>query len=415
METRKLRLEWLDPKQLKENPNNWRRHGGAQTLALKSVLAEVGWAGTLLLNERTGRLIDGHLRKKIARSGEKVPVLIGSWTEEEEKKILASFDTIGSMAETDRTALENLIASIQFESSALGSLLEEFAGEASFQMFEPDELKEPADQVERADELQKKWGTATGQLWRGGLQSLICGDARDDGLVKRLLAGTNRRFREIICDPPYGTSYSEKTAWMQKHGGQRKRAPIENDALKPKEMRKLFADVLRVGAEHAEPGASMYATVPSGTLLPYFIAAVEDSGFSYKHSLVWLKNGMVMGRGDYHYKHESILYAWLENGPHYFIADRTQSSVLEFDRPQASPLHPTTKPVALIARLVMNSSRKGECVYDPFCGSGTTLVASEQLERIGFGVELDPRFVAVGLERLSSLGAKMRLIEGPRR
>lgn len=151
-------------------------------------------------------------------------------------------------------------------------------------------------------------------------------------------------------------------------------------------------------------------SVPSGSMLPYFIAGLEDGGFTFKHSLAWIKNSMVLGRGDYHYRHETILYGWLPNGAHYFTSDRTQDSVFEIDRPQASPFHPTTKPIGLVARMIMNSSRKGELVFDPFCGSGTTLLACEQLGRIGFGVELDPRYVAVTLERLSALGLKPRLL-----
>ena len=198
---------------------------------------------------------------------------------------------------------------------------------------------------------------------------------------------------------------------MQKNRAQRKRKPIENDSLKPEEIRKLFGGVLRLAAKFAEPGAAVYATVPSGDMLPFFIAGLEDGGFTFKHSLVWVKNSIVLGRGDYHYRHETILYGWLPNGAHYFIADRKLDSVFEIDRPPASPYHPTTKPLELMARLIMNSSRKGEVVFDPFCGSGTTLLSCEQLGRIGVGVELDPRYIAVTLERLSALGLKPKLIK----
>lgn len=411
----RLRLEWLDPKELQDNPHNFRRHGSIQTQAMRAITDEVGWVGALLLNDRNKRLLDGHLRKKTARKGEKVPVLCGWFSEKQERKILATFDGIGSMAEIDRIAFENLIGSLRFESSALDAVLQQILGDAPLELIRtPGELSEPVDQIERADELRKKWKTATGQLWQAGAQSLICGDARDPSVVNRVLPRSSQSIDETVADGPYGVDYSKKTQWMQKHGAQRRRAPIENDSLAAPEIRKLFSAALKNAAARSAPGASIYATVPSGTLLPIFIAALEDSGFSFKHSLVWLKNSMVLGRSDYHYKHETILYGWLENGPHYFIADRTQSSVLEYDRPQASPFHPTTKPIGLIARLIMNNSRKGDSIYDPFCGSGTTLLASEQLERMGFGVELDPGFVAVALERLSLLGLKPRLIEGPR-
>jgi DNA modification methylase len=120
---------------------------------------------------------------------------------------------------------------------------------------------------------------------------------------------------------------------------------------------------------------------------------------------------MVLGRCDYHYRHEPILYGWLENGPHYFCDDRTQDTIFQVDRPAASEFHPTTKPTQLIARMIGNSSRAGELVYDPFCGSGSTLVAAHQLDRVGYGVEIDPAYVAVTLERLSAFGLKPELVK----
>jgi hypothetical protein len=233
---KELRLEWLNRAELKDNPKNWKQHHNGQLLALRDIIAEVGWAGALLFNERTGRLIDGHARKKIAKKGEKIPVLVGSWTEEEERKILLTLDPIGSMAAADRTALDELIASVRFESSALGIVLEQLAGEAAWQSIGPPELKEPADNFERADELKKKWSTAEGQLWQVGNHRIICADCRDEALLKWLWAQSSLRLRLVWTDPPYGVGYGAKTAWMQRHGAQRKRAPIENDSLESLEL-----------------------------------------------------------------------------------------------------------------------------------------------------------------------------------
>jgi DNA modification methylase len=137
---------------------------------------------------------------------------------------------------------------------------------------------------------------------------------------------------------------------------------------------------------------------------------LEDGGFSYRHCLIWVKQTHVLRRNDYHYRHEPILYGWLENGPHYFIDDSTQDSVFEIDRSMASEWHPTTKPIELIARIVANSSRPGELVYDPFCGSGSTILAAHQLRCVGYGCEIDPGYVAVALERLSLLGLKPEVV-----
>ncbi|MGO9449643.1 MAG: DNA-methyltransferase [Candidatus Binataceae bacterium] len=126
-----------------------------------------------------------------------------------------------------------------------------------------------------------------------------------------------------------------------------------------------------------------------------------------------MKQHFVIGLGDYQQRHESVLYGWREDGSHFFIHDRCQSSVFEVDKPRASDLHPTTKPLALVARMIANSSRPGEIVYDPFCGSGSTIAAAAQLKRIGYGCELDPSYLAVELERLTLLGLKPELRRQP--
>jgi DNA modification methylase len=405
-----LRLEWWDPEELGENPRNWRRHPNAQKVAMREVLAEVGWAGAALYNKITGRLIDGHLRKKVVKKGQKIPVLVGSWTEEQEAKILLTLDPIAAMATADRGAIDELIASVKFESSTLNSILETLPGDASWQNIGFDELKDPADHLERADELKKKWKTAEGQLWEAGPHRVICGDSTNEAVVARLWRDPDQRFRMLWTDPPYGVNYAEKTLWMEKHGAQKKRKAIKNDSLTPNEIRKFFGSALRVAISHAEPGATIYSTVPSGSMLPFFIGGLEDGGFTFKQSLVWLKNSMVLGRSDYSYRHETLLYGWIENHAHYFVHDRTQDSVFEIRRPTVSNLHPTTKPVELIARMIANSSRPGELVYDPFCGSGSVLLSAHQLERVAYGVEIDSGYVAVSLERLAALGPKPKLV-----
>jgi DNA modification methylase len=127
--------------------------------------------------------------------------------------------------------------------------------------------------------------------------------------------------------------------------------------------------------------------------------------------LIWLKQQFVLGMSDYHYKHEAVLYGWLGNGAHYWAGDRSQDSIFEVDRPHVSDLHATTKPVELVERMIANSSRPTEGIYDPFCGSDTTLVACERIGRIGYGVEIDPAYAAVILERMSALNLKPELVE----
>jgi DNA modification methylase len=401
-------LRRVRAKDLLANPKNWRRHPKAQADALRGLLAEVGYADALLAQELPDgklMLIDGHLRAETTPDA-LVPVLVLDVTEQEADKLLATIDPLATMAEADADRIVALLKTVQTDSAAVQELLRRTAGDRLWKLVHPHEVDEAEVSPERADELRAKWCTQPGQVWQIGLHRLVCGDCTDATVVAQLWGDGRLRFRLLWTDPPYGVSYSAKTAWMERHGAQRTRRPIKNDDLTPEEVAALFTRALAIATENAESGASMYATIPAGPMLPVFIAAMENGGFSYRHSLVWVKQNFVLGRADYHYRHEPILYGWLKNGPHFFTDDRTQDSVFEVDRPTVSELHPTTKPVELIARMVANSSRPGELVYDPFSGSGSTLLAAHQLGRLGYGSEIDPGYVAVTLERFSLLGLK---------
>ncbi len=405
-------LRRVPANELVPNPKNWRLHPKAQADALRGLLAEVGYADALLVRELPdGRLmiINGHLRAETTPDTV-VPVLVLDVTEEEADKILLTLDPLASMAKSDAERIGLLLTTVRTDNEAVQDLLKRIAGPELWQTIHPEEMEEVAVSPERADELQEKWGTESAQLWQAGPHRIVCGDCTNFDVVARLMGIDLPSIRMIWADPPYGTDYGAKTAWLDQHGGGRRRRAIENDLLKPLELQKLFATALDLSRPYALAGAAIYATVPS-VYLKYFIQGLEDGGFSYHHCLVWLKQAHVLGRSDYHYRHEPILYGWLENGAHYFTDDRTQNSIFEIDRPLTSELHPTTKPVELVARMVANSSRPGEVVYDPFSGSGSTIVAAHQLGRIAYGCEIDPGYVAVVLERLSLLGLKPEVTE----
>ena len=406
-----LRLEWLDPKDLAENPFNWKKHPAQNLGTIRDVLDEVGWAGALLFNETTNRLIDGHARKKVAKDS-KVPVLIGNWTPEQEAKILLTLDPLASLAETDGAKVKELLARVNTDSKAIGALLERIAGQDAWQVVnEPKPILDPEAQIDKAAELKAKWGTAPGQLWQMADHRILCGDCREKGDLERLWRDGGQ-LRVIWTDPPYGVEYAAKNAYLNRSDrGNRIQVPIENDNLSASETGTLFKQALEVAKQFAEPGAVCYATVPGGPLLVYFVQALQASGFEFKHQLVWVKQQFVIGMADYHHRFEPILYGWLPNGAHYFVDDRTQDDVFEVDKPHVSDLHSTQKPVELCARMIANSSRRGEVIYDPFAGSGSSLLAAHQLGRVGYGVEIDPRYVAVTLERLSTLGLKPELKE----
>jgi DNA modification methylase len=407
-ELRRVRASELLP-----NPKNWRTHPHAQAAALRDLLGEIGYAGALLARETaTGQLelLDGHLRAETTPNAE-VPVLILDLTEQEADTLLLSFDPLGAMAQADSKRVEQLLTSVRTDSEAVRALLERVAGEAAAQALNQRPSGEPPEpELDRADALRMKWGTARGQVWQVGSHRLVCGDSRDRAVVAQLWADEGPRLRMVWTDPPYGVDYAAKNAYLNRSDrGNRIQKPIAND--QPAEVHALLASALALARERALEGAVCYATVPSGPLLPGFINALNTSGFTFRHLLFWLKQSFVIGLSDYHPRHEVILYGWLANGAHYWGGGRSQDSVFEVDRPRVSDLHPTTKPVELVARMIANNSRPTEVVYDPFCGSGTTLVACERLGRIGFAAEIDSGYAAVALERLAAMGLTPALVK----
>ena len=398
---------------LLRNPKNWRRHPKAQADALRGLLAEVGYADALLARELPdGRLmiIDGHLRAETTPDS-MVPVLVLDVTEEEADKILLTLDPLAAMAESDAERIKALIQTVRTESPAVEQLFRRTAGDRLWEILHPDEVIEVEVSPERADELREKWQTEAGQVWQVGPHRIICADCTDESQVGRLWSGESSPVRLLWTDPPYGVSYAYKNRLLNRSDrGNRIQKPIVNDHLSEAETGALFGDGLAVASKYCEPGACVYATVPGGPLLGRFISALEAAGFAFKSTLVWVKNHFVLGMSDYHFRHELVLYGWLPNGAHFWNGDRSHDSVFEVDRPQTSDLHPTTKPVELIARMIANSSGPAEVVYDPFCGSGSTIVAAHQLGRVGFGCEIDPAYVAVELERLAMLGLRPELV-----
>jgi DNA modification methylase len=404
-------LRRVKAKELRHNPKNWRRHPQAQADALRGLLSEIGYADALLAREQADgslMLIDGHLRAETTPDTV-VPVLVVDVTEDEADKLLLTLDPLAGMAQADSERIKALLATVKSDDEAVGALLEMIADQAEPRENQPGPWVDPEPQIDQAAELQKHWGTAQGQIWQIGSARLACGDSTDAALVARLFQ--DRKARMVWTDPPYGVSYASKNEYLNRGDrGNRIQKPIVNDDLSSIQLRELFRHALRQALEHAVTGAVCYASVPSGPLLPMFIAGYNDSGFSFKHQLIWLKQQFVIGMSDYHYRYESILYGW-RDGAHYFVDDRSQSNVFEVDKPHINDRHPTSKPTELVGRMIANSSRPGEIVYDPFCGSGTTLVSAHQLRRIGYAMEIDLGYAAVTLERMTQLGLKPELIE----
>jgi DNA modification methylase len=309
---------------------------------------------------------------------------------------------LATLAEPDDAVLADLLSKLEQQGDLLASgfYVQEFTElrgrlEAAnpAPVAEEDEIPEPQEGPTRVQ---------PGEVWALGRHRVMCGDSTDGAAVGELFG--EARARMVWTDPPYGVSYGRKEAELREAGyGMGNHASIVNDDLSMGDTEVLVRGALGIGCAFSVPGASLYVACPPDTLLPHFIAAVAASGFEYRHSLVWVKQQFVFGRCDYHYRHETILYGWKTDGPHYFVDDHTKHSVFEYDKPHRSELHPTMKPVALVADMVRNSSLSGEIVYDPFLGSGTTLIAAEQLGRVCYGMEIAPRYCDVILARWEAL------------
>lgn len=386
---RVVELVRVPASELRANPKNWRRHPQAQRAALRGLLEEVGFADALLARrDDDGQLvlIDGHLRREESAPDAELPVLILDVTEEEADKILLTLDPLASMAEPDPDAVAELLRGITTSSGAVEALLDRIAREAN--------ARTPKPEVD-ADEVPaypKKAITKPGDLWRLGEHRLLCGDARSPEAMARLVDGN--AMDVLWTDPPYGVSYVGKTAEALTLSGDDAAGLVE-----------LLTEAFAVADGVLVPGARVYVAHPAGALSLAFGGAFAGTGWRLHQTLCWVKDRMVLGHADYHYRHEPILYGYKAaegrrgRGSRNWYGGNDQDTVLEIPRPDASREHPTMKPVELVAQCLRNSSRAGHRVLDPFCGSGSTLIACEAVGRIGYGLEIDPAYVDVAVKR----------------
>lgn len=236
-----------------------------------------------------------------------------------------------------------------------------------------------------------------GDIWQLGEHRLMCGDSTDATDVALLMNGDKADL--FITDPPYGVSYSEKNAYLNSIApANRIQVPIKNDTMTEEQTFEFWKKVFKQAHDNTKDVMSYYCFGAQRGDLLLLLLALKESELQPKHGLVWVKNNHVLGRCDYNYKHEPITYGWKPNGTHIFYGGFC-TSVLEFAKPQKSELHPTMKPVPLIAQLITNSSKEGDSVLDLFGGSGTTLIAAEQLHRKCYMMELDEHYCDVIIAR----------------
>ena len=246
----------------------------------------------------------------------------------------------------------------------------------------------------------------------GGKHRLLCGDSTKAEDVTRLMDGMKADM--VFTDPPYGVSYGDKNAFLNAISrGNHIQENLDNDTLSVLEMKKLWVSALSGGYEVTKSGGSYYICSPQGgELMMMMMMSILEANWELKHCLIWAKNNIVLGRSDYNYQHEPILYGWKPGAGHKFYGEGGESSVWNIPKNQVSDLHPTMKPVPLVSRAIKNSSKPKDAVLDLFAGSGSTLIAADALDRNSYNIEISPHYCDVIIERYKNLtGKDVELIE----
>jgi len=301
---------------------------------------------------------------------------------------------------------DDLLADLLSEVSSVPELMDStgFSEDDLFNLIGFDD--EPEEEQEIEVPIEPK--TKLGDMYKLGNHYLLCGDATE-------LENYKQSFDLLLTDPPYGVDYSNKNAMLNSlDNGNRIEKTIENDNLTENEVKEIWNKVFNNCYLKSNKNSSYYIFGANLDNLFYNLqTSILNNGYLLKHLLIWKKNNFVLSRTDYKYKHEPILYGWKSKESHNFYGDNNLTSVLEFDKPQQSKLHPTMKPIELLKHLILNSSKVDDWVIDPFGGSGSTLIACEQIKRNCYMIELDPAYCDVIIERWENLtGQKAELING---
>ena len=254
--------------------------------------------------------------------------------------------------------------------------------------------------VDKAVEECEKPVTKRGDLWIMGGHRLLCGDARNVDDMARLMGGA--KVDLLLTDPAYNVDYVGKTKDALK---------IDNDRMSNADFRAFLLEAFTAARQSMKAGAAFYIWHADSNGYD-FRGACMDAGWKVRQCLIWEKDILVLGRQDYQWQHEPCLYGWNEGAGHAWYSDRKQTTILRFDKPTRSKEHPTMKPVPLFGYLVQNSSKPGDIVLDPFSGSGTTVIAAEQLDRTAYVMELNERYCDVIVKRWEEQTGEKAVLDG---
>ena len=417
----KLKVEYIPIEQLKPYGKNAKIHTQEQIEQIKNSIREFGMNDPIGIWGKDNLIVEGHGRLQACKElgMKEVPVIrIDDLTDEQRRAytLVHNQTTMNTGFDLDvlNEELENL--SIDMTEYGFDSISEEDV-----------ELEEDGFDFDDDGEPKKEAKSKRGQIYKLGNSILMCGDSTNADDVGKLMNGNVADM--VVTDPPYNVAIQNSDGMT-----------IENDDLNNEQFNQFLHGAFANLSASLKPGGAFYIWYASREHINFEQACI-DNGLSVREQLIWVKNAMVLGRKDYQWRHEPCLYGWKEGDGHYFIYDRTQTSVFEKpadfdkmskddmvkllkkiysevpstiiheDKPTHNNIHPTMKPVNLIARLIKNSSEKGDSVLDLFGGSGTTLIVCEELGRKCYMMEYDPIYVDAIIERYEQYtGKKAKLI-----
>lgn len=365
------------------NPRKDLKPGDAEYEKLKRSIEQFGYVEPVIWNQTTGRVVGGHQRLKVLMDMgmTEVDCVVVAMDEEKEKALNIALNKISGDWDKDKLAL--LIADLQgadFDVSLTG--FEPAEIDALFKDTLKDGVKD--DDFNVGAELAQPTMTKPGDVWTLGRHRLICGDSTKAETYDLLMGGTKANL--VITDPPYNVNYEGSAG------------KIKNDNMADEAFYNFLLDAYTQMHSAMADDASIYV-FHADTEGLNFRRAFADAGFYLSGCCIWKKQSLVLGRSPYQWQHEPCLYGWKKNGKHQWYTGRKETTIWEFDKPKKNGDHPTMKPILLLAYPIMNSSMSNSVVLDPFGGSGSTLIACEQTDRICYTVELDEKFCDVIVKR----------------
>ena len=386
-----LKIEYANINDLKKYHKNAKKHPKEQVNRIANSIKEFGMCDPIGVWGKDNLIIEGHGRlmalKKLGYT--EAPIIRLDHLSEEQRKAYTLAHNKSAESEWDFEILSDELKSI------VDIDMMEFGFDLSLDEEEPKVIEDEIPEI--PVEPKAKYG----DIYQLGNHRLMCGDATVLEDVRTLM--NDNKADLLLTDPPYNVDYEGKTKDSLK---------IKNDNMGDNQFKQFLTDSFSNANEVMKEGASFYIWHADSEGYN-FRSACKDVSWKVRQCLIWNKNTMVMGRQDYQWKHEPCLYGWKEGASHNWYSDRKQTTILEFNKPSKSELHPTMKPLDLFAYQMKNSTAKGDIVLDLFGGSGTTLMVSEQLDRNAYVMELDPRYVDAIINRWENMtGSKGVLLNG---